>query len=91
MDKFLLCTMVKLENRYLGEWITHHLNVGFDKIVIIDNNDTIGENAEDVYEVYEIKHGVKEKLIDIFPLNNGKHLQQIYFAEVFHKYKDDYN
>jgi hypothetical protein len=90
-EKFLLCAMCKLENHYLGEWITYHLNIGFDKIVLIDNNDTEGEFAENIYDVIEIKEGVENGNVDIVPLNNCKRLQQIQYMKVYEKYKYDYD
>jgi len=33
-----ICAIVKDENDYLPEWIDHHLKLGFDRIVIYDNN-----------------------------------------------------
>lgn len=38
-----VCCIVKNENKYLGEWINHYLNLGFSKIYIYDNNDINGE------------------------------------------------
>ena len=32
---------------YLREWVIHHLKLGFDKIIIIDNNETNGPNPMD--------------------------------------------
>lgn len=90
-DKFLLCAMCKLENHYLGEWITYHLNIGFDKIVLIDNNDTEGEFAENIYDVPEVKEGVEREVVEIVPLNNGKYLQQIQYMKVYERYKYEYN
>lgn len=90
-DKFLLCVMCKLENHYLGEWITYHLNIGFDKIVIIDNNDTEGEFAENIYNVHEVTEGIERGVVEVVPLNNGKYLQQIQYMKVYERYKYDYD
>lgn len=90
-DKFLLCAMCKLENHYLGEWITYHLNIGFDKIVLIDNNDTEGEFSENIYNVSEVKEGVEREVVEIVPLNNGKYLQQIQYIKVYERYKYEYS
>lgn len=87
MNKFLLCGICKLENQYLGEWISYHLSIGFDKIVLIDNNDTEGEFAENIYDVPE----VNDERVEIYPLNNGKYLQQIYYQKVYEKHRHDYD
>lgn len=47
MDKILLCAIAKCENKYIMEWIAWHLRLGFDKIVIYDNNDIGGEKISD--------------------------------------------
>jgi hypothetical protein len=36
--KIAICAIAKNENQYLDEWITHYQNLGFDKIIIYDNN-----------------------------------------------------
>ena len=41
--KTLLCVIVKEENCYLEEWINYNKLLGFDKILIYDNNDKYGE------------------------------------------------
>lgn len=89
--RVLLCGMCKLENNYLDEWINHHLNLGVSKIVIIDNNDTYGEFAENIYDVKSVRNNIDNKIIEIYPLNNGKYLQQIYYQKVYEKYKNDFD
>ena len=87
MEKFCLIAMCKLENNYLDEWINYHLNIGFDKIVIIDNNDTYGEHRENIHDVSSIN----TPNVEIYPLNNGKYLQQIYYTRIYEKYKYEYD
>ena len=48
MDKVILCAIAKCENKYILEWVVWHLKLGFDKIIIYDNNDTDGEYISDV-------------------------------------------
>lgn len=36
--KIALCCIVKDENEYIDEWVNHHKNIGFDQIIIYDNN-----------------------------------------------------
>lgn len=44
---FLLCAIAKCENKYILEWVQWHLRLGFNKIVIYDNNDPEGERISD--------------------------------------------
>lgn len=41
-DNFKTCvlSLFRNEEKYLDEWVNHNLNLGFDKIFIIDNNDS---------------------------------------------------
>ena len=38
-DKFIVLTCAKNEDNYLVEFVEHYLKLGFDKIIIADNND----------------------------------------------------
>jgi hypothetical protein len=43
----VLQVIVKNENKYLNEWVNHHLNLGIENIIILDNNDINGETISD--------------------------------------------
>ena len=47
-----MCAVAKMENRYIREWVEWHKNLGFDNIVIYDNNDYNGERLEDAIGDY---------------------------------------
>ena len=51
-EKVLLCGIGKLENNYIREWVEHHRALGFDNIVLYDNNDVDGERFEEVISDY---------------------------------------
>ena len=42
----MLCAIVKNENRYIDEWIVYHHSLGFDGILLYDNNDINGEKLD---------------------------------------------
>lgn len=46
--KIGVCAIVKNENLYLREWTEHYIALGFDKIILYDNNDPCGEIPEHV-------------------------------------------
>ena len=50
--KVCLCTIGKLENLYVREYISHYIKYGVDKIFIYDNNDLNGERFENVINDY---------------------------------------
>lgn len=58
-----LCTLCKNENLYLKEFIEYYKLLGFDKIIIFDNNNIDGEKLEDVLKDYIQSNFVK--IIDI--------------------------
>ena len=64
--KVAICIEVKNENRYLREWLDYHRNLGFDNIILYDNNDTNGENVfdvigEEINNGYVIYEDIKDK------------------------------
>ena len=61
--RHLLVAIAKNEDKYIEEWVNYHLNLGFDKIIIYDNND-IGS---------ELKYS-KSK-VDVIHINGVKYPQ----------------
>ncbi len=54
--KIVLVCIAKDENQYFDEWIRHHLKVGFDNVIIYDNNSKEPiEIAEDLKAKVEIR------------------------------------
>lgn len=49
-----VCCIGKLENHYIREWIEHYKKLGFDNIILYDNNDKDGEHFEEVISDYII-------------------------------------
>ena len=39
-EKYIVFSCAKNEDSYIKEWVDHYLNLGFDKIIIADNNDS---------------------------------------------------
>ena len=59
--KVCVCTLAKLENRYIREFVQHYEKYGVDKIFLYDNNDINGEKFEEVINDY-IQNGFVEIL-----------------------------
>ena len=38
-DKYIVFACAKSEDDYIVEWVEHNLSIGFDKVIIADNND----------------------------------------------------
>lgn len=63
MDDVIVVVICKNESRYLKEFIDYHLGIGFDRIVIGDNNDVDGEKYEELLAEYI--NASKVQLIDL--------------------------
>lgn len=84
--KVAICIMIKNENMYIREWVDYHKNLGFDNIILYDNNDSNGENVYDVLSD-EINNGfiiyenIKDKIKYQLPCYN----------ECLNKYHNDFD
>ncbi len=84
--KVLLCCIGKMENNYIREFVEHHKSIGFDNIVLYDNNDIDGEHFEDVIADY-IDSGYV-----ILKDWRGKFEAQIpSYTDCYNTYKDEYD
>lgn len=84
--KVALCCICKNENDYIKEFVEYYKNIGFDNIIVYDNNDVNGEQIEDVINDYVTSGFVI--------INNirGKSLQQLpAYNDCIKKYSDDYD
>lgn len=50
--KVASCSIVRLENLYIREFVEHQKNIGFDKVFIYDHNLPDGERLEEVIDDY---------------------------------------
>lgn len=83
--KVLLCAIAKLENDYLREWVEYHKNLGFDNIVLYDNNDIDGEHFNEVIGDY-----IQEKYV-IVKDKRGVELAQVpSYMECYEEFSDEY-
>lgn len=51
-DPIIIAMICKNESAYIEEFVEYHLNLGFDKIIIGDNNDIDGERYEGLLNEY---------------------------------------
>lgn len=48
--KTAVVCIARLEANYINEWVNHYLGLGFDKVIIADNNhDEDGENLGSIF------------------------------------------
>lgn len=86
-EKIALCCIAKNENKYILEWVKHYRKLGFDKIIIYDNNDISGEFLEEVLSGY-----VREGFVEIINFR-GKTVraQQKAYEDCYRRYGDKYD
>lgn len=84
--KIALCCMGKCENHYIREWVEYHVGLGFDKIFIYDNNDTVGEHFEDV-----ISDFIDSGHCEIIDYRGKKCCQEAAYHDCYIKNKDNYD
>ena len=85
-DRVALCCMGKCENSYIREWTTYHLNLGFDKIYIYDNNDIDGERFEN-----EISDLISTGKVEIINYRGKKCCQETAYHDCYLKNNKNYD
>ena len=76
------CVLGKKENLYARELVEYHKNIGYDKIIIVDNNKPNTEKFSDVLQDY-INNGIVEIVNVIGNLIN----QGEFYRYLYEKYK----
>lgn len=86
MCRVALCLATKCDNKYLKEYIAHHLSIGINKFILIDNNEPDAENPLDVlqeyldYIIYIDKRG-----------NHSLSRQWDFYTEVYNQYNEQFD
>ena len=62
-NEYIAVGMAKQELHYVKDWVGYHLHIGFDKVILFDNNDTGGESYNELLKEY-VESG-KLEIIDI--------------------------
>ena len=84
-DKVALCAIGRLENKYAKEFVSHHLKLGFDKVIIYDNNHEGEERFEDVLKSY-----ISKKKVEIIDWRGREHDQCFAYRDCYTRYGNDY-
>ncbi len=84
--KIALIGIGRLENDYAREWVEHHLKVGFDHIIIADNNHDGEDRFEDVVGDY-----VKDGKVAIEDFRNMESAQRTAYNALYRKYGKKYD
>ena len=93
--KIAICAIVKNENLYLREWVEHHKNLGFDKIILYDNNAIDGEFPQQVIfdyveSGYVDVHNVRGVPFYYTKDSQNHYLQPEIYNNCINDYKNEY-
>lgn len=76
IDKCIICSCAKNEDEYIAEWVQHHLSIGFDKILIADNNDEFGKLNS------ILKNYIDSGTVQIFDFSGLKSIQLPFYSMI---------
>lgn len=83
-----LAVIVKNENKYLKEYVEYYKKLGINHIYIGDNNDSDGEELEEVlYEYLELPN----PYITIINIRNRLKYQKLFYDYIYDKFGDKYD
>lgn len=74
MDDAIIVMICKNESKYLLEFVKYHLDLGFDKIIIGDNNDIDGERYNELLKEY-----IDKGQVILFDLRGKQGVQKIFY------------
>lgn len=77
-----IIAIAKRENLYIKEWVNHHLNLGFDRIFICDNNDSGDEKISDV---------IDNEKVTILDYHDVKGVQSEAYTKEFLNHHNEYD
>ena len=86
MSKIALVAIGRMENAYAEEWVEHHLKLGFDKIIICDNNRDGEERFEDVLGGY-----IREGRVEVRDFRNIEKAQRPAYTNTYLQYGRQYD
>ena len=84
--KVLLCSIGRMENNYIREWVEYNKKIGFTNIVLYDNNYDGEENFEDVIGDY-----IESGYVILKNYRNKKVCQLDAYNECYLEYGKDYD
>ena len=51
-EQYVVCGIAKQEKDYIYDWVKYHINLGYDKIYLFDNNDPDGESYDEMLKEF---------------------------------------
>ena len=76
INKYIVVACAKNEGDYIVEWVEHYLNLGFDKVVIADNNDVGDDSLPTILKDY-----VDNNRVQIFDFRGVNYFQVGFYSD----------
>lgn len=77
----------RLEGKYIREWTNHYLSLGFDLVILCDNNKD--GDAEDISSI--LQDLIEDKKVIIEDYRNKVRAQMLAYCDMYVKYGSEYN
>lgn len=84
--KTAVCATAKLENQYIREWVEHYKYIGFDNVILYDNNDLDGEELKTPILDY-----LESGFVRLFDLRGKKLISDIAYNHCYNTFQNDYD
>lgn len=84
--KIAMCSIGRLENKYVREFVEFYQKIGVDKFFIYDNNYDGEEHFEDVLKPY-----VTNGLVQVINFRNKEKCQVAAYQDCYNKYGEDFD
>ena len=78
--KAVICAIAKFEYNYIKEWVDYHLKLGFDKIIIYDNNDIDGERYDELLSEF-----IERGQVELRDVRGKRAMQRVVYNEFYHE------
>jgi len=82
--KAYISAIAKNEQQYIKEFVQHHLKLGFDKIIIYDNNQPNGEHYDEL-----LASEISSNKVEIVDVRGKSGYQNKSYQESYTKYKNE--
>ena len=82
--KVYLSTIAKNEFQYIKEFVQHHLNLGFDQVIIYDNNNQDGEHYDKI-----LAQEIAQNKVQLIDVRGRKNYQNLSYKDAYTQHKNE--
>ena len=85
-NKVAVVCIARMEGRYIREWVEHYLGLGFDNVIICDNNFGDEEHYDELLKDY-----INQGFVIIEDVRDKPGFQMQCYSIIYDKYKNDFS